>query len=141
MALNVNGVDEDVFKTLHSFVRTGIWFTDFDPSSLTYIYNDAGESALNSGLMDIKDIVYARTLYISVPVLNSTSITIRVEVKPAFALEWFEVNTQIFTTATTVGKLWPILEYAGNIRVGILVVGPVAGDEVNVSGEFSSQLK
>ena len=141
MADNGNGVDAEVFKTLHSFVRTGIWFTAFDPTSISYVYNEAGGVALNSGLMDIKDIVYARTLYISIPTLNSDSITVRVEVKPAFATEWAEVNTQIITDATAIGILWPVLEYSGNIRVGIKVTGPVSGDVVNISGDFSSQLK
>ena len=141
MADNGNGVDTEVFKTLHSFVRTGIWFTNFDPTSLSYVYNEAGGVALTSGLMDIKDIVYARTLYVSIPTLNSASITVRVEVKPAFATEWAEVNTQIITEATTIAILWPVLEYSGEIRVGVMVAGPVAGDVVNISGEFSSQLK
>jgi len=129
MADNGNGVDTEVFKTLHSFVRTGI------PTSTSYVYNEAGGVALNSGLMDIKDIVYARTLYISIPTLNSASITVRVEVKPDFATEWAEVNTQIINEATTIAILWPVLEYSGNIRVGILVTGNVAGDKVSISGE------
>lgn len=141
MSDNGNGVDTEVFKTLHSFVRTGVWFNSFDPVSTSYVYNESGGVLVTSGLMDIKDIVYARTIHIQIPVLNSASITVRVEVKPAFSSLWSEVNTQIFTAATTIGRLWPILEYSGDIRVGILVTGPVSGDEVSISGEFSSQLK
>jgi hypothetical protein len=91
--------------------------------------------------MDIKDIVYSRTLYVSIPVLNSASITIRVEMRAAFGIEWTDVYTEVFTAITDAPIIWPICEYSGNIRVGIKVAGPVAGDEVNISGEFSSQLK
>jgi hypothetical protein len=138
---NGNGVDVTNVNLVHSFGMRGEWFTSFDPSLTTYVYNESGESAVTSGLMDALNIVDKRTIYVSVPVLGSTSITVRAEGKHKGSTEWAEINSQTFSTATSIAVIWPVLEFSGDIRVGVKRDGTDGTDSVNVSGEFTTQKK
>lgn len=133
---NGNGVDVTNLSYMHSWGFKAVWYTSFDPTSTSYVYNEAGGTATNSGLLACEYITHTRTLFVEIPTLNSTSITVRAEVKPVGSTIWHEAYTQVFSAATTIGEIWPILEYSGDFRVGLLVIGDVAGDVVNISGEF-----
>ncbi len=138
---NGNGVDVTYIDNVHSFGVHGEWYSSFDPSSLTYIYNESGGATATSGLLDIKDSLGPKTLYVSIPTLNSTSITVRAECKPKALTVWHEVHTEVYTAATTIAETWPLLEYSGDFRVGLIVVGDSSGDVVDVSGDFVSPKK
>jgi len=138
---NGNGVDVIYFNNVHSFGVRGIWYTSFDPTSTSYVYNQSGGTALTSGLIDVKNIVDKKTLFVFISTLNSTSITVRVECKYKGSSVWAEVYSQTFTAATTIAESWPLLEYSGDLRVGLIVVGDASGDVVDITGEFVAQKK
>lgn len=114
------------------------FYSDFDPSLATYIYNEAGGNAFTSGSVNMSDILGGKSLAVSVSTLNSTSITVRAEGLIA-GIIWADIYTQVFTSATVAPELWPLLEWIEAVRVGLKVDTDVAGDVVDIAGSFYSQ--
>lgn len=133
--------DENVTKA--GIVRSGAtgysytWFDDYFPNNNgVYVYNNQAGQAVGDGSIDIAGIVNSKTLHVNIPVLDSTSITIRIEGKTLEASAWGNIYTEVFMTATTIPLIWPICEYLGHIRVGILKTGTGTLDRVSITGDF-----
>ena len=78
-ASTVNGV-EVVELILSGGVGLHVdFFTGFDPSSTSFVYNEAGGTTTTSGSVNTAYIVGKRTLQISIPTFSSGSITVRAE--------------------------------------------------------------
>ncbi len=136
---NGNGVDQTYINNVHSFGLQGVWYTNFDPSSTSYVYNQAGGTAATSGLLNIVHIITKKSIFISIDTLNSTSITVIAEGKRNGSDKWVEIVSVTYTAAET--DLWPLLEYTGDVRIGVKVVGDVSGDSLTISGEFITLMK
>ncbi len=134
---NGNGVDvvNSDIEELH--LASATWYTNFDPSSTTYIYNESGEATVTSGAFDDAFFILdGGTLTVFLSTLNSTSITFRVEGQNKFGNNWSEVFSKTYTSAMTIGETFPITTYFDNIRVGLIVVGDAADDDISITVDF-----
>lgn len=133
---NGNGVDviTNDYEELH--LSSATWYSDFDPTTeANYIYNEDKEATVTSGLFDTLFILDGATLTVDLTTLNSTSITVRVEGKNEFG-NWAELFSQTYTSAMTIAEPFPIVTYVNGFRVGLIVVGNVAGDNISITGDF-----
>jgi len=100
-------------------------FTAYNPTSTSYIYNEAGESAATSGLVSIVTDVGPKTLHISVPTLGSVSIDFRLEGRVGTEMttwsDLYTVNVDAATTAAVGDISIPISEYVTAYRLGVKV--------------------
>ncbi len=96
-------------------------FTAFNPTSTSYIYNEAGETATISGSVDFQGVLGGVTSQVSIPTLGSTSIDVRWEGEVKNSTTWFNIFTKNFTAATTIDYVLPSSEYITNYRVGVKV--------------------
>ena len=119
--LEVNGVTVIHFGTTKIFGIDIDHFSNFNPTSATYIYNEAGESDIDSGEVDAEEHVGSKTISISVPTLGSTSIDFRIEGKLRNMPVWSEIFVQNVSVATTTAIIIPISEDMTSYRVGVKV--------------------
>ena len=113
------------------------WFDGFIPvTEGVYMYNQQGGSGSEAGNIDVSTIIDSKILQVDVPVVDSDSITVRVEGKTAAGDDWAEVYTEVFTKAMAIPQLWPICEYLSFVRVGVLKTGAGSGNLISVSGDF-----
>lgn len=121
-ARDSNGVTVTDFLTSMAYGMHIDHYTAFNPTSATYIYNEAGESAAASGEVVLTGNTGPKTLVISVPTLGSTSIDFRLEGKIGTTMTtWAEIHTENVASATTIDILIPIGEYITSYRVGVKV--------------------
>ena len=118
-----NGVEVTDFQTRKIYGMHINHFDTFDPTSATYIYNDAGGSAIASGEVDLEEHVGLKTLVVSVPTLGSTSIDFRIEGKVGTMATWSNVYTFNVSAAHGAGEdiIVPIMEYLTAFRIGVKV--------------------
>jgi hypothetical protein len=97
-------------------------YTAFNPTSATYIYNEAGGSAATSGEVNLTGNFGPKTLIISVPTLGSTSIDFRLEGKVGKTMTtWSNIYTKNVSAATTIDIIIPISEYVTAYRLAVKV--------------------
>lgn len=97
-------------------------YSAFNPTSATYIYNEAGGSAATSGEVGLVGHTGHKTVVISVPTLGSTSIDFRLEGKVGTTMTtWAGIYTLNVDTATTEDIIIPISEYITSYRLGVKV--------------------
>lgn len=116
-----NGVTVTDFATTNVYGMDIDHFSSFNPTSATYIYNEAGETAITSGEVDVKEYVGSKIISISVPTLGSTSIDFRIEGKLKNMPVWFEIYVENVSVATTTAIIIPISEDMTSYRVGVKV--------------------
>jgi hypothetical protein len=113
-----------------------VWFDDYFPNDPgSYVYNNQGDTGIEAGRVDVSGILNQKTIQVFISALDSTSLTIRVEGRMNQEDVWGEVYTEVFTKATSIALLWPICEYLGQIRIGILKTGSGTLDRVSVSSD------
>lgn len=121
-ARDSNGVTITDFRNAMSYGMHIDHFTNFNPTSSSYIYNEAGESAATSGEVTITGNTGPKTLIISVPTLGSTSLDFRLEGKVGILMStWSNIFTKNVDTATTIDIIIPISEYITAYRLGVKV--------------------
>lgn len=114
-----------------------VWFDDYFPSNDgNYVYNNQGDVGIEAGRVDISGSYNEKTIQVFISALDSTSLTIRVEGRLSQEDVWGIIYEEVFTVATAIALLWPICEYLGQIRIGILKTGSGTLDRVSVSGDF-----
>ncbi len=117
-----NGVTVTDFRSSMAYGMHIDHYTAFNPTSATYIYNEAGGSAATSGEVDLTGITGPKTLIISVSVLNSTSIDFRLEGKVGTAMTtWGDIATATVDATLTIDTIIPISEYITSYRLGVKV--------------------
>lgn len=113
-----------------------VWFDDYFPDDPgVYVYNNQGDTDVEAGRVDVSGILNQKTIQVFISALDSISLTIRVEGRLSVEDPWGEIHTEVFTIATPIALLWPICEYLGQIRIGILKTGNGTLDRVSVSGD------
>jgi len=121
-ARDLNGVTVTDFRLGSKYGMHIDHFSNFNPTSSTYIYNEAGESAVTSGEIGVIGNDGAKTLIISVPTLGSTSIDFRLECKVGISMTtWAEILVVNVAAATTIDIPIPISEYMTAYRLGVKV--------------------
>lgn len=114
-----------------------VWFDDYFPNNDgNYVYNNQGDTGIEAGRVDVSGILNQKTIQILISALDSTSLTIRVEGRLSQEVPWGEIYTEVFTELTPTALLWPICEYLGQIRIGILKTGSGTLDRASISGDF-----
>lgn len=96
-------------------------YTAFNPTSTSYIYNEAAGTSTTSGSVSFQGVLGAITSQVSIPTLGSTSIDVRWEGQIENSTTWFGIYTKNFAAATTIDYVLPISEYLTNYRVGVKV--------------------
>lgn len=121
-ARDSNGVTVTDFTKGASYGMHIDHYTAFNPTSATYIYNEAGESAAASGEVSLIGHFGPKTLIISVPTLGSTSIDFRLEGKVGTTMTtWANIFTKNIADMTTIDVMIPISEYITAYRLGVKV--------------------
>lgn len=138
---NGNGVDVTIYDYNAVYKVHAEWYTAFDPISPTYIYNEAGGTAITSGELDTSFIFDKGNILVSIPTLNAGSgtITVRIEGKTKDSGVWANVYTQAYTTATTIAELFPITSYFDAIRIGLTVTNTPFTDSVTIEADFITE--
>lgn len=97
-------------------------YTSFNPTSTTYVYNEAGGQTALSGSVNMTGHIGPKTLAVSVPTLGSTSIDFRLEYQVGSSMStWVSAYTFNVSAATTEDIGIPISEYMTAYRLGIKV--------------------
>ena len=121
-ARDSNGVTVTDFTTGAAYGLHIDNYTAFNPTSATYIYNEAGESAAASGEVDLTGHFGKKTVAISVPQLGSTSLDFRLEGQVGTAMTtWGLIETLTIDATTTIDTLIEISEYITAYRLGVKV--------------------
>lgn len=121
-ARDSNGVTITDFRSSMAYGMHIDHFTSFNPTSATYIYNEAGESAATSGEVDLTGITGKKTLVISVSLLNSTSLDFRLEGKVGTVIStWANIQTVSVDATLTIDTIIEISEYITSYRLGVKV--------------------
>lgn len=110
------------------------WFTSFDVTSGTFVYNEAGESANESGAIDVSTIFDGCSLSVAVTTHNSTNVTVQIEGRVEGGL-WTLIAQDITTGTDTVGESFPITTYFTGLRVGASVTGDTGTNILTVEGD------
>jgi hypothetical protein len=121
-ARDVNGVTVTDFRSGLAYGQHIDHFTAFNPTSTSYVYNEAGGTDADSGEVNLLGNFGAKTLVISVPTLGSTSIDFRLEGKVGTTMTtWSNIYTVNISATTTVDTIIPIAEYITAYRLGVKV--------------------
>jgi len=112
------------------------FFSAYNPTSASYIYDEAGGQAATSGQFFVEK-YDEKIIQIAIPTLGSTSIDVRIEgrVKDAGSGRWGEVWTKNYAAATTIDELVVIPELLEYIRVGVKV-NTNGTDSITILGSF-----
>jgi len=116
-----NGV---TLRTETFFDRTELFltcFTDFSPGTDTYVFNEAGESDVNAGKINIDAGADKIEVKVKLTTLGSTSMTVGVFGKSKNDAAWGLLYDKIYTLITPTGEddYFPILEEPQDFRVAI----------------------
>lgn len=100
-------------------------FTAYDPGA-TYTCNNAGESDINAGKVDIKEITDKIEVQVAIPTLGSASLTVGVFGKAKNTTNWGLLYDKTYTAITPTGEddYFPILERPQDFRICTKVVTP-----------------
>jgi len=117
-----NGVTVTDFATGMAYGVHIDHYTAFNPTSATYIYNEAGESAAASGEVGLVGHIGVKSVVISVPQLGSASLDFRLEGKVGTTMStWSNIFTKNVAATTTIDIIIPISEYITAYRLGVKV--------------------
>ncbi len=133
-----NGVTVTDFATTNVYGMDIDHFSAFNPTSTSYIYNEAGETAITSGEVDVKEYVGAKAISISVPTLGSTSIDFQMLGKFKNMPVWSEIFVQNVSVATITAIIIPISEDMTSYRVGVKV-NTNGTDVIDCSSHFATK--
>jgi hypothetical protein len=111
-------------------------YSSFNPTSATYTFNEAEESAATSGQITIKGARH-KQVFISVPTLGSSSITFGFFSRPQNMSTWSLIYEEVVTSSTTDDITFPISDFSPIYRVGTKVVGN-STDSVTVTTVIST---
>ncbi len=138
---NGNGVDIDIDDYAAMYKIHGEWFTAFDPTSASYVYNESGETDVAAGDLDTQFIFTKGNVLVSIPTFGGSSgtITVRIEGRTKDSTVWAEIYTQAYTAATTIAEVFPINSYFDAVRVGVMVASTPSTDSVTIEGDFITQ--
>jgi hypothetical protein len=137
---DVNGVDVTDFRLANIEGFNATMFSAFNPTSTSFVYNEAGGVASDSGELDVSNIIEAKTLQVSIPTLGSGSITVIAEGRTKNAPDWGLVWQKTYSAATTIAQLISLLEYVDRLRIGVKVVSNGI-DVINITGGFITERK
>lgn len=100
-------------------------FSAYDPGA-TYTCNNAGESDINAGKVDIKDFFDKIEVQVAIPTLGSASLIVGVFGKPKNSTNWGLIYDKTYTAITPTGEddYFPILERPQDFRICTKVVTP-----------------
>ncbi len=112
-------------------------FDDYNPGTDTYVFNNAGQSDVDAGKIDIKEMFDKIEVKVKIPTLGSTSMTVGVFGKPKNSTTWGMIYDKIYTAITTTGEddYFPVLERPQDFRIGIKVDTP-GTDSVTIVVDF-----
>jgi len=116
-----------------AYFETKTFYSAFDATSTSYVYDSAGGTAATSGQFDVQRFD-EKTILIAITTLNSTSIAVRIEGKVNGT--WGNIYTKTYTAATSYPEVVYVIENIEYIRVGLIVVSDVASDSVTITGNF-----
>lgn len=126
--MNIEAFARDVNGVEYTTSRAGLvssshvdHFTAFNPTSTSYIYNEAAGTSTTAGSVSFAGVLGAITSQVSIPTLGSTSIDVRWEGQVENSTTWFNIYTKNFASVTTIDYVLPISEYITNLRVGLKV--------------------
>lgn len=122
-----------------SITKDVTWFNSYDlggsiGTQTFYIYNDQVGSSTADGLVEARNYTRSRTVQISVPVLGSTSIDVRIEGRAGTDTAWGEIVTKNFAAATTIDHIVNGVEYTEEYRVGVRANGTAGTDQITITG-------
>lgn len=118
------------------YTATNSFFTEFDPNSTSYVYDEDNGTDATDGQYYVRN--YAeKTIQVRIPTLGSTSIDFRIEGRVQGSSNWAEVYYKNFSSATTVDELIMVTEHLDYLRVG-LKVNTDGTDSVSVIGNFAT---
>ena len=121
-ARDSNGVTVTDFSSSVAYGMHIDHFSAFNPTSATYIYNEAGGTLTADGEVELTGHFGPKTLIISVPALGSTSIDFRLEGKVGTTMTtWSNIFTKNIAATTTIDVIIPISEYITAYRLGVKV--------------------
>lgn len=100
-------------------------FTDYNPGA-TYTCNDAGESDIDAGKVDISEITGKIEVQVELETLGSTSLIVGVFGKGKNTATWGLIYDKTYTAVTTTGEddYFVILERPQDFRICTKVVTP-----------------
>lgn len=133
-----NGVTVINFRREDSYGKQVVFYSAFDTNSLTYIYNEAGESNDDSGEVDLQHIHSSNILQIYIPTLGSASVEVQIEGRGNGFANWSLIYNEVYTSAMSIGDFVNISESVDKIRVGLKVVTPGV-DIVYIGGNFKTK--
>lgn len=122
-----------VSVTIAGYWETKTFYSAFDATSTSYVYDAAGGTGATSGQYDVQRFD-EKTILINVATLNSTSVDVRIEGK--IGGTWGDVYTKQYTAATSYPEVVFVTENMEYIRVGLIIVSDAADDSITVTGNF-----
>jgi len=103
-------------------------FTNYDPSSTSYVYNSAGSTDPKDGDVNT-DQAKEANVFLNVSAIASASIDFSIECSTA-DLEFYQIYTKSFTaTGKTMVR---VVEHCYSIAVGVKVQTNAVGDNISV---------
>ena len=112
------------------------FFTHYNPDVTSdYVYDEEDTTTDLAGAYGCGSMPY-KTIQISIPVLQSTSISVRIEGQIEDANTWADIYTKSYTSATSIDDSVMVTEHLHNIRVGLKATGEATTDSVTVRGHF-----
>lgn len=112
------------------------FFTHYDPDVTSdYVYNESDSTSNIAGAFGVGAMPY-KSIQISLPTLQSTSLSVRIEGQIEDANTWADVYTKSYSSALAIDDLVMITEHLQKIRVGLKVTGDVTTDNVTIRGHF-----
>lgn len=133
-----NGITVTEFKWADSYGKSADFYSAFNPTSTSYIYNEAGGQAIADGEIDLRHIHSSGIVQISVPTLGSVSLDVRVEARIAGSSTWGLIYSKNYTAATTIDKIVNISEMIDYLRVGVKTTTD-GTDVINIAGNFRTK--
>ncbi len=130
-----NGVDVTGFRLADSYGKNVSFYSAFNPTSTSFIYNEAGGQAIADGEINLGNIHTKRNIQILILTLGSASITVQIEGRNRNATTWGLIYSKTFTAPTTIDKIINLQEYTDKLRVGVKVATP-GTDSITITGDF-----
>jgi len=135
-----NGVNVYDYTLPDEYGRRMEIFTDFDPSSTSFIYNEAGGTSTASGSVIVEGLADVKTVQIAVPTLGSASLTVQIEGRNRKAGTWGLIFSKVYTAAETIDRNVNVLESVDSIRAG-LKIATDGTDTVSVFAKFGNKVR
>jgi hypothetical protein len=137
-ATDENGVETHLFATSNAGGKYAAHYVDYNPTSTTFVGNQAGGTSTVSGKIDLRDVKGSWDLHVALKTLGSTNMTMLVEGMSQDPQDttWGKMYTKIYTVAED--EIIPIGEKADYARVTLKISGN-GTDTVSVFSTFNYQ--